>query len=96
MQKRLARADVPMDLTWDLSDLFADESAWETEFAALDAALAEVAPFQGRLGESAATLARCLDTVEQLHARLMRVGTFAYLRNAHERNATTAASSPND
>ena len=84
MQKRLARADVPVDLTWDLSELFADEPAWEAEFAALDAALAEVAPFQGRLGESAATLARCLDVVEQLQARLMRVGTFAYLRNAQD------------
>ena len=84
MQKRLARADVPVDMTWDLADLFADESAWEAEFAALDAALAEVAPFQGRLGDSAATLARCLDTVEQLHVRLTRVGTFAYLRNAQD------------
>ena len=84
MQKRLARADVPVELTWDLSDLFADEPAWETEFAALDAALAEVAPFRGRLGESAATLARCLDTVEQLHGRLMRLGTFAYLRNSQD------------
>jgi len=84
MQKRLARADVPVDMTWDLGDLFADESAWETEFAALDAALAEVAPFQGRLGGSAATLARCLDTVEQLQVRLTRVGTFAYLRNAQD------------
>ena len=84
MQKRLARADVPVDMTWDLRELFADESAWEAEFAALDAALADVAPFQGRLGESAATLARCLDMVEQLHARLMRVSTFAYLRNAQD------------
>ena len=84
MQNRLARADVPVDMTWDLRELFADESAWEAEFAALDAALAEVAPFQGRLGESAATLARCLDMVEQLHARLMRVSTFAYLRNAQD------------
>ena len=84
MQKRLARADVPVDMTWDLSELFASEAAWEAEFAALDAALAEVAPFRGRLGESAATLARCLDAVEGLQARLMRVSTFAYLRNAQD------------
>ena len=35
MQKRLARADVPVDMTWDLGDLFASEAAWETEFATL-------------------------------------------------------------
>ena len=84
MQQRLARADVPVDMTWDLSELFASEGAWEAEFAALDAALAEVGPFRGRLGESAATLARCLDVVEDLEARLMRVSTFAYLRNAQD------------
>ena len=28
MQNRLARADVPVGLTWDLSDLFASEAAW--------------------------------------------------------------------
>jgi oligoendopeptidase F len=84
MQTRLARADVPVDMTWDLGELFASESAWEAEFAAVDAALAELAPFQGRLGESAAVLAACLDTVERLEARLMRVSTFAYLRNAQD------------
>jgi oligoendopeptidase F len=84
MQMRLARADVPVETTWDLGELFADEAAWEAEYAALDAALAEVAPFQGRLGESAATFARCLDTVETLEARLMRVSTFATLRNAQD------------
>ena len=84
MQMRLARADVPVEMTWDLSDLFASEAAWEAEFAALDAALADVGPFRGRLGDSAATLARCLDAVEGLQARLMRVSTFAYLRNAQD------------
>ena len=84
MQSRLARAEVPVDMTWDLGDLFASEALWEAEFAALDAARAEVEPFRGRLGESAATLARCLDAVEDLQARLMRVSTFAYLRNAQD------------
>jgi oligoendopeptidase F len=84
MQQRRARADVPVDMTWDLTDLFASEAAWEAEFAALDAALAEAGPFRGRLGESAATLARCLDVVEDLQARLMRLSTFAYLRNAQD------------
>ena len=84
MQKRLARADVPVDMTWDLSELFVSEAAWEAEFAALDAALAELGPFRGRLGKSAATLARCLDAVEGLQVRLMRVSTFAYLRNAQD------------
>jgi len=84
MQKRLARADVPVDMTWDLTDLFASPALWEAEFAALDAALAELEPFRGTLGGSAATLARCLDAVEALRVRLVRLETFAYLRNAQD------------
>ena len=44
MQDRLARADVPIEQTWDLRDLFASPADWEAEFAALDAARADVAP----------------------------------------------------
>ncbi len=84
MQARLQRSDVPVDSTWDLSDLFPSPADWDAEFAALDAARAPLAAFRGRLGESAAMLAQCLDAVEALQARLMRVSTFAYLRNAQD------------
>jgi oligoendopeptidase F len=84
MQHRLARAEVPVDMTWDLRDLFASPAAWEAEYTALDAARAEVGPFRGRLGESAATLADCLDIAEALRVRLMRLDTYAYLRNAQD------------
>lgn len=84
MQHRLARDEVPAEHTWDLSDLFASEAGWEAEFEALDAARTELDPFRGRLGAAAATLGQCLDAVEALHVRLMRVHTFAYLRNAQD------------
>ncbi len=84
MQQRLTRSEVPLDMTWDLSDLFDSEAAWEAEFVALDAARDTLEPFRGRLGDSAVTLARCLDAAEALQVRLMRVSTFAYLRNAQD------------
>jgi oligoendopeptidase F len=84
MQSRLVRADVPVEMTWDLGDLFASTAQWEAEFEALDAARSEVDPYRGRLGDSAAMLSRCLDTVEMLQQRFMRVSTFAYLRNAQD------------
>ncbi len=84
MQSRLARADVPVDMTWDLADLFGNHGQWETEFEALDATRAEVDPYRGRLGESAATLRACLDAVEALQQRFMRLSTYAYLRNAQD------------
>lgn len=84
MQNRLARADVPVEMTWNLDDLFASAGHWEAELEALDAARSEVSPYQGRLGDSAATLLGCLNTVEMLQQRLMRASTFAYLRNAQD------------
>lgn len=84
MQNRLARADVPLEMTWNLDDLFASAEHWEAELEALDAARSEVGPYQGRLGDSAATLLGCLNTVEMLQQRLMRASTFAYLRNAQD------------
>ncbi len=84
MQNRLARAAVPVEMTWNLDELFASDPHWQAEFEALDAARSEVEPFRGRLGESAAMLLRCLDAVETLQRRFMRVSTFAYLRNAQD------------
>ncbi len=84
MQNATARADVPLELTWTLNDLFLGVAEWEAELGALDDALPAVQPYQGRLGENAATLLACLDTVEQLELRFMRVATFAHLRNAED------------
>ena len=84
MQSRLVRTDVPVEMTWDLGDLFASTTQWEAEFEALDAARSEVDPYRGRLGDSAAMLSHCLDTMEMLQQRFMRVSTFAYLRNAQD------------
>lgn len=80
MQARLSRADVPVDATWNLDDLFADEAAWEAEYQAVDQASDAFAGYQGRLGTDAATLLQCLDAMESAQTRLMRVGTFANLR----------------
>ena len=84
MQNRLARADVPAELTWNLDDLFASTALWEAELEALDAARAEAQRYEGRLGESAATLRVCLDAVEMLQQRFMRAAVFAHLRNAQD------------
>ena len=84
MQSRLARADVPVESTWNLDDLFASPAQWEAELAALEPRAPTSNPAGGRLGDSAATLRACLDTPKALQARFMRLSTFAYLRNAQD------------
>ena len=84
MQNRLARADVPVEQTWNLDDLFASPSLWEAEVHALAAACADLQAYRGRLGDGAATLQACLDAVQMLQQRLMRAVVFAHLRNAQD------------
>ena len=78
------RADVPLDTTWDLHDLFADDAAWTAAFDAVDTARQALARYNGRLGTNAATLLACLTDAETLGARLMRVSMFAWLHNAQD------------
>ena len=84
MHSRLSRAEVPAESTWDLTDLFAHEEAWESEYQALDDARQSLGTYQGQLSRDAATLLSCLNAVESVQARLMRVSTFAHLRNAQD------------
>jgi len=84
MNNRLSRAEVPLASTWDLSDLFADEASWEAEFQAVDKAHQALALYQGQLSGGAAKLLSCLNAQDALHGRLMRVGSFAHLRNAQD------------
>ena len=84
MHTRLSRAEVAPDTTWNLSDLFADDTAWKAEYEAVDAAREALAAHQGRLGTGAGPLLACLEALEALQVRLVRVTTFAYLRNAQD------------
>lgn len=84
MHNRLSRAEVPVEQTWNLDDLFASDADWEAEHDAVDTARSGVSQYQGRLGEDAATLLACLNAVEALQQRFVRVVTFAHLRNAQD------------
>jgi len=84
MSTRLKRDDVPVDSTWDLADLFTDEAAWSSACQAVDQAREALGRFEGRLGDDAATLLAALNACEALQVALMRVGSYAHLRNAQD------------
>ncbi|MBK9234723.1 MAG: oligoendopeptidase F [Rhodoferax sp.] len=84
MKTRLTRAEVPIELTWNLDELFASPADWEAALEDVDTARADVSAYQGRLGTNAATLLACLDTMEAIQQRFIRVMTFAHLRNAQD------------
>jgi oligoendopeptidase F len=84
MSQRLTRAEVPVEITWSLEDLFATPAAWEAELKAVAAALPTVTQFKGRLGEGAATALACLNAFESLFQRFIQVATYAGHRLAED------------
>lgn len=86
MADQLARTDVPVEHTWDLTDLFPDRAAWDAEREAVRGAVGGLAAYQGRVGESAETLRAALEADEALLARLQRVFAYASLGYAVEQS----------
>ncbi len=81
-EKRLTRREVAEELTWDLTDLFQSSAEWETELQLVQQDLPKITTYKGKFKESAQTLSSCLIELEKLQQRLIRVATYASLRQA--------------
>ncbi|UOQ48368.1 oligoendopeptidase F [Gracilibacillus caseinilyticus] len=78
--KRLHRSEVPFEQTWDLTDLFPNQEAWEMELKAIQMDIAHVTAFKGNLVTSASNLLDGLTTYENYLKRVGKVSTYAELR----------------
>ena len=78
--KTLTRADVPDSDKWDLTHLFAHADKWSEDFAWLQRSYPKIADWKGRLGESAATLAACLEFEKSLDLKIERLFHYASLQ----------------
>lgn len=74
------RKDVPIEDTWKLEDIFATDDAWETEFNKIKGMISKIADFQGRLGESAATLYEAFQYQDSILLPIGRLYTYAHMR----------------
>lgn len=84
MAKKTMRSEVPVELTWNLNDLFETKEAWEKELAAVEADLPTVTQYKGRLGEGARVLLDCLNAQEELYRRVILVVTYAQLKQTED------------
>ena len=71
------RSQVPEEFTWNLKDMFESDEAWFQENEALKAVPAEVAAFQGHLGDDAETLLRFLRRQDEVEVRLSTLYGYA-------------------
>src|SRR5690242_15095108 len=76
------RSEVREEVTWDLHSVYANDQAWEDAFQAASAAIPRLARFQGRLGESGATLLEALHERDALTIDVARVRLYAGMQAA--------------
>ncbi len=72
------RAEVPLAQTWDHASIYPDLAAWEADVAAVEATLAELAAYAGRLDVPTA-LYELLQRAEQIQVTLGRIDTYAMM-----------------
>lgn len=84
MEKIRTRADVVVEATWDLSDLFTTDTEWEQELLSLPGAAADIETFKGTLGQSAQQLLSCLDARETLQERIGKAAAYARLKQSED------------
>ena len=64
-----SRAEIPVEDTWAIEDLYATDEAWEQELATIAEDSAFLSAFAGKLGESAENLYNYLERMEQVNAK---------------------------
>ena len=75
-----SRKDVPAELTWNLTPLYATPEEWEADFARLDEVAAPILALQGKL-HSSAVVAELFALETTLGRLLERLYTYAHLRH---------------
>jgi oligoendopeptidase F len=82
--KVLTRADLPDSDKWDLIHLFSSTDKWTEDFAWIQQTYSKLTEWKGRVGESAATLAACLEFEKSLDQKIERVYHYASLQIAED------------
>jgi oligoendopeptidase F len=70
---------------WDLRDIFPTDAAWEAERLSIVAAIPSLKAYQGKLGESAATLKAALQAASDINRRTSKLYSYASLKADEDR-----------
>ena len=84
------RSEVAASDTWDLSLLFADDTAWELEFSSLAVRFSEVTYFRGTLADSAKDLLALLEFEKSIDRSSEKLGQYAGLRLSEDSSDAVA------
>ena len=87
-KKVLTREEVPTELTWDLTSIFATDEAWEQEFAEVQAMLGQADRYKGKVAEGAKGLFETLQFSDQVGQRFGKLYVYSHLK--HDQDTTNS------
>jgi oligoendopeptidase F len=73
------RTDIADEHKWNLTDIYADDSAWEADYQKAKELITQARQFAGKLAESPKTMYACLNTRSELHIIISRLYQYAFL-----------------
>lgn len=89
MEERLPkRSEVPVEKTWRLEDIYADNAAWEADVKKAMEAAEQAAALEGTLADDAGTLLKAMDLYEAAMRTLYRF--YAYANMKHDQDTGDA------
>jgi oligoendopeptidase F len=86
------RNEVPLDKTWSIQTVFANEALWRTALEALPASAAEIARFAEKLSESGAVLFEALQLRDRVFLEAYKISMYASLLASIEGTNTVYSS----
>lgn len=83
-EKRLLRSEVPIEKTWNLTDLFVNRETWVEALKTSEILMDEVAQYKDRSCQSGQTLLECLLKYEAGYTKFVHLGTYVNLRQSED------------
>lgn len=80
-EKLVSREEMDPDYLWDLTSMYPSDKAHYQDLKAVEGDLEDLADFQGRLGDSADSLAAGIKTLLDLNRRVENVYVYSHLKN---------------
>jgi oligoendopeptidase F len=88
-QKVPRRDEIPVENTWDLTLMYADDAAWEQAVARLEGMIPEIAAIQGTIGQGAGALLKALKLRDDIGLQLYQI--YRYASQRQDSDSTDAA-----
>ena len=78
------RSEVALENSWDLTLMYAEDAAWEADFADWASKVPQYAQYKGTFADSALSLRKAIDFHEEFERQGEKIGTYAFLKHTQD------------